>query len=298
MTTQMNDAMLISSTSTNEATKTHNKPASPAALEALLVGYQEEKGVASLAFYRKAAMALPKEDIARTPTEISLCLDAGQKLAAAAKEDWPQLKGMPRLHEGMLAEFEGLREALWQASVEAFLSMSSARRRLLQEVADELRIVRQKLFGAIDWIWAEDTQMQATLDELKKGTGYVDLAQDGRALAHLFRSHAEEAGRLVAPAKLATEVEKAESLARRLMSLRNEPTDPSEQVQSFDLQQRIYTLFAQTYDLIAHAGRYLHEGRSPERAQAYVPLYTAYLRLRDTAPEAKTPPTPPTPPQI
>ncbi|MBU53559.1 MAG: hypothetical protein CL920_33090 [Deltaproteobacteria bacterium] len=268
-------------------------------IEELMKDYNEESAKQALDKVEKKALALTDEALQRPVlTDTSACLDAGKALLKIAKQDVATLSKLPGVSAKLIEEFATLRRAFWQASVLSLMSMSENRRRRLAAVVNELRIVRQRMFGAVDLVWPKAEDKQSLLESLRKGRGHVDLAADGASLSTLFRENHKEAAEWLNEKKLSTLVEDAGKLSSMLLELRQE-SDSTTAEAAHDLRARVYALYEDCFNQIADAGQYVFKRTNPERAEAYAPLYTAYLQIRKerfpARPAEETPETPATP---
>lgn len=265
-------------------------------LEELLDGYQEEAATEALEMFRQAAEQLsPAEITVNLPADLTVCLDAGMALQTMVEEDKEQLLKLPGISEKTIDALGSLRLALWQASVARYITLSTSRKQSLTEVVGALRTVRKQLLGAIDYIWPTDETIQRQGAQIRRGAGYVDLANDGQALFHLFEEHLDAAKVWLQPDKLAQMLSDLQKLAPLLLSLRTETEDTNEQ-QAEDLLKRVYSLYEKTYNQLARGGRYLFDGTDPGRTTQYANLYSIYLRtVRQPTPPSQEPPSVPTP---
>lgn len=263
-------------------------------LEELLENYDEGSAEDALSRHQAEAEALPEAELASMiPTDILFCLDAGLSLMDLVNDDKKALLGLPDIDEAMIQSLPTLRLALWQTSVLTLLTLPEETKRSLKEVVSSLRILRKRLYGAADFVWASDPAIQAKVEEIRKGKGYADLASDGLAFVSLFTEHMEEAQDWLKEDKLNELLDQAKKLAPILLQLRQEPGKETDMDKAQELHARIYTLYERTYDALAKAGRYLYEGKDAQRTSTYANLYTTYLRsARNKDQPNKTSPAP------
>lgn len=250
-------------------------------LEELLQDFDETSGSVALEKVRKRAEELAPGELAdNLPSDILLILSAGLHLQERIEQDRKQLLTIPNVTEELLKDLAILRMALWQTSVQLLLDMPEDSKQSLQEVVNALRVLRQRMFGAIDFVWPTDKDAQTQLAALRKGRGYADLANDGLALHTLFTQRIEKAKEWIKEDKLTDILGQLDTLSPLLLQLRQSSKSNTKTDHTLDLHHRVYSLYEKAYNQVARTGRFLFEETDPVRAIAYAKLYSTYMRLR------------------
>ncbi len=248
--------------------------------QSLLVDYDRLSAEKAFAQSQDAANAVDPEQLKGLYLlqDVVTVLDEVGLLVEQAKKDLGNLVTMPTVEAKMIEELSRYRLAYWHASLEVLMSQGESKRKNIQEITQQLRSIRRRLFGGIDVVWPDDQAMQDRLAALRRGSGYADLASDVVALVGLYRSHLDEASARLQRAPLEALLEEGSRLAPLLLDTRKEEGETSDTEKKIEIQRRLFVLLEELYNEIAAAGAYVFR-RDPQRAALYPPnLRNAYTR--------------------
>jgi hypothetical protein len=162
--------------------------------------------------------------------------------------------------------------ALWAAETEY-------RRRQLEEdvqrippteLIEAARSLKDHLLAAAAYIWRQDTKIQEMLNDIRRGTGYFDLADDLNRLNELFTAHwSMVQGRSEVTQDIIREAgAKATELIRILIINQPETLRPWT-----DLRLRAWTQLRRAYDEIREGAAYIFR-KQPERLSNYASFFS------------------------
>lgn len=258
--------------------------------QSLLVNYDRLSAEEAFAKSRAAAEAIGTERLKGLYVlqDVVAVLDIVRALTEQAKKDLGELVKMPGVEAKKVEELSQLRSAYWHASLEVSMSQSESKRKNIQEISQQLRLIRRRLFGGIDVIWGDDAAMQERLAVLRRGSGYADLASDVVALVALYRPRLDEAAAWLQRAPLEALLDEGNNLAPLLLNARNEEGETTDTEKKLDTQRRLFILLEDMYNELAAAGAYLFR-RDAQRLALYPPnLRNAYTRALPAPKKAST----------
>lgn len=174
---------------------------------------------------------------------------------------------------GMVDRLERDAFVLWSAETQYRRLETEERgteRRPPTELLEQCREGRQQLLEAAAYVFRRDDALRALLSDIRRGSGYLDLADDLKRLAELFTAHWPEAeGRSDV---VRADVDRAAALASRLLDTIATPL--AKQVSTWaDMRVRAWTRLARTYEELRAAAAYVHR-HDPARLAQYPSLFT------------------------
>ena len=200
-----------------------------------------------------------------------------------------RLKSVPaaEFDASAIADLEpAAQAALWTQGRLASAEAQESGVRLPLTLIDEATSLRARMLKLADYHLGEKPQAKAELDDIRSGQGYLDLAEDLRRLAVLYRS-SHETLRLDTRFYRQEDAETAGKLSQRIVSeLR--PQGPG---QAREQAWRAWALLVERYEEVAAAGRFILRRQGGETA--FPSLYTASRAQRRN----KKPDSPASPPQ-
>jgi hypothetical protein len=136
----------------------------------------------------------------------------------------------------------------------------ATRAKLPAALFDTATELKQRMLKVLDYHLGDRPEINSKLDDIRQGTGYLDLAEDLWRLAALYGEFAPE---LAADRRLyrAEDRDTASQLVQRIhVELGEDRSD--EAARWADAMQRAWTFLLDTYDEVSAAGRWLfrHEG--------------------------------------
>lgn len=266
------------------------KPAKPVSL-------LSTDGAAALAALRprldrlpRATIEPPRMDVERAATfALAVAQKANGKALRARFDSLPKAEFDP----ACLDDLAGIARATLHAAQSVYSGAATAQRaRVPLSLAQDTAALRERLLRLCDYHFADDEALGAEVRDIRRGTGYLDLASDLDRLAALVRSQKDRLSRdthLYRPSDAAD----ASRLAADLRSALGEsgPGNPKKNAAARETLWRCFRLLQDTYAEVAAAGRFLLRH---EDAQGQFPSLGAAV-VRD-APKRRKKPSPATPP--
>lgn len=293
------------------AKKSPAKPTGPVA-----DGFDEDSGAASLARVKPALLSLPRSQL--VPIYFSVRLAATFALGLAAwitehklRGDFEKLAAAGLFDLSLLDGLSDRARALYyirhRLDEQSALASDAGLPTALSETATHLR---RDMLRVLEFRLADDPEVSARLDFIRRGAGHQDLADDLLRLAGLYRQHQAALRDMPAPYAPKDGERAAELSSQILVTLGLSPalekssdgarvSKSAASAESLSqLQIRAAMLLRAAYDEVAAAGRYLFRA-DPEYAARFAPL-ASIARSRsgapspspdkDPAPEAPKPP--------
>jgi hypothetical protein len=199
-----------------------------------------------------------------TTTQVAQVASAERGLYAETFRNFP-------LH--LIDRFGSYALALWAAETQYRRLESEERttgRRPPAELLEECRDVRERLLAGAAYVFRGEPTLLAVVSDIRRGTGYLDLADDLKRAAELMGAHfARVEGRCDVTR---SDVQRAAYLADRLLEVIATPVQQRQLASWADLRLRAWTRLSAAYDEIRAAATYLHR-HAPERLAAYPSLH-------------------------
>lgn len=151
--------------------------------------------------------------------------------------------------------------ALWAQGQLASAEAQESGVRLPLELIDDATALRARMLKLVDYHLADQPRLKAEIDDIRSGHGYLDLAEDLRRLAALYRS---EHAALHADTRFyrLEDAESAGTFAQRIVSeLRTQGAG-----QARDQAWRTWALVRELYEEVAGAARFLLRRQGGEAA--------------------------------
>lgn len=151
----------------------------------------------------------------------------------------------------------------------------AAERRPPAALLEECRTLREHLMAAGAYVFRDDDKVLEVLTDIRRGTGFLDLADDLKRIAELFTAHWPRVeGRCEVTH---ADVQRAAKLADTLLETIASPLQ--RQLSTWaDLRLRAWTRLSRAYTEIRDAAGYLHR-KAPDKLAAYPSLH-AYPRKK------------------
>ncbi len=146
------------------------------------------------------------------------------------------------------------------------------------ELQGEAGELRARMLRLATYHFEHDATLGPDIADIRRGTGYMDLAQDLNRLARIYRDNADIVRR--DPHYRDDDAARADALAERIFDALG--FHPKTRLDTADTLARAWTLLRRTYDEVAGTGRWLY--RNEGGAAMFPPLYS----FRRAAPPTDT----------
>jgi len=167
--------------------------------------------------------------------------------------------------------------AVWYVSLRLRdASVSSSAAMVPVELAGEATTVKQRMMLVLAYNLGEDGDVASKLDDIRSGTGHVDLAGDLMRLARLYEDHAAALG-VDARHYRADDVETARRLAMSIHQILGDGLSGDREYWA-EYRARAWTFLVNTYDEVSATGRWLLRNDDPDRR--FPSLYAVGRRPR------------------
>lgn len=248
-----------------------------------------------LAALPKDRVVMPRTDVGKAATfALGVAQKVGQKALRTRFESLPKSEfDAGRLDD--LATFS--RAAIYAAqNVKTHVAVATSAKVPLS-LAESAAALRERMLRLCDYYFADDDTLSAEVRDIRRGSGYLDLAADLDRLATLYRSqHATisadrnlyQAGDLATASRIADELRGALG--------ESGPASTPKTAVARDTLWRCFALLHEAYNEVAAAGRFLLRHHDGDRL--FPSLSAAgrepYRRSKKPAPPAAPPASPPT----
>lgn len=229
-----------------------------AAKKAPPVSNVSDSGEAAYARLAPLLARLPRERIVQPRSDVRAAAsfvlsDTAQRIAD------PQLRArflsLPRAefdHDSLDRVVPAARAVLWAQAQQAGEAAEQSGVRLDPALFAEATELRKAMLEVCEYHFRTDLRLGQQLADIRSGHGYLDLAEDLHRLAALYVAEAKTL-RLDQRFYQAADAQAAQDLSQRIFSElhTHTPKDARERV------WRAWALLLQTYEEVAHAGRFL-----------------------------------------
>jgi hypothetical protein len=256
---------------THAAQATHATQATPP--------IDEQHALAVLEAARADLMKLDAGDLASMRLDLIRAVYTAAQVAQVAAAERPLFERAFRdfpLH--VIDNLEPYALAVWAADSQyrrLEVEERATERRPSATLLEECRSLRGHLLAAAAYVFRGDDKVLEVLTDIRRGSGFLDLADDLKRIAELFTAHFPRVhGRCEVTR---ADVQRAADVADQLLQAIASPLQ--RQLSTWaDLRLRAWTRLSRAYAEIRDAAAYVHR-RAPDKLAAYPSLY-AYARKK------------------
>ena len=195
----------------------------------------------------------PRTDVRAAATFV-LSDIAGRFKDATLRARFASLPAAEFDHSAVEDLFPAAQAALWAQAQLAVDEAGDLPVRLPVELVDESTALRTRMLEVCTYHFKGDSKLRLQVEDIRSGSGYVDLAEDLRRLGTLYTIHAQTLKQDLRFYN-ATDAQDALNLSQRITTEMR--TQPGRAQAARELGWRTWALLQELYEEVARGGRFL-----------------------------------------